>query len=405
MILKNILKSDLSIKIIHSFVGQTSFTLLSFLLTFVIARFFGAELFGKYTYIVTMVMFLSTFVKVGMDSSLIYFITKDGIKYISLSFFISLILSIVVSLATLLISDNPDLKKVIFLVFIIACQDIFLGVYSAYAKIKNYFIIKSFLAVGFQVILVVISYYFLNPSLFVLLSGFAISNIVSLFVFTISNKRKFKKINFSKEFVKYSIPMMFTSMMGVLMNRIDIIMLGNMGSMNEVGVYRVVVQIATITSLIMSVFNIAFAPKIAQLYNQNNITELKRIYIRSTRILFLLGICTLALIFLFSQTFLRLFGEEYVFASETLLIRSIGQFFTIAVGSVGFLLSMIGKVNLQLYRITIAALLNICLNYILINKYGINGAAIASMFALFISSITGYLFVKKEFGIKVYKYF
>jgi O-antigen/teichoic acid export membrane protein len=350
-------------------------------------------------------MFLSVFVKAGMDNSLIFFITKKETNYISLSFFIAFVLSVVVAITSFMLIDDKDLNYFLFLVFIIASQDIFFGIYKANGKIKNYFILKSTIVICFQILLVLFGHYFLIKNLFFLLLAFSIPNALAVVIFTIKNISKFEKILFSKDFVKYSIPMMFTAMMGILMNRIDILMLGNMVDMAEIGVYRVAVQIASLSALIMGVFNIAFAPKIAALYHQDKLSELISIYTKSTRILFLVGACMLLLIYFFDTYLLQIFGDEYVYANTTLLIVSLGQFFIIAVGSVGFMLSMIGKVNLQLYRVTLAAIINVILNYLLIAKYGINGAAIASMCALFISSITGYIFLKSVLNVKVFKYF
>lgn len=403
--LKKLFESNFFKNILNSFFGQTSYNFLSIFLTFIIARFYGAELFGRYTYITTLLMFLSVFVKAGMDNSIIFFILKKEKNYISLSFFIALFLSFVVAITSYLLIDDKDLNYFLFVVFLIASQDIFFGIYKANGKIKNYFILKSTIVVCFQILLVLIGHYFLLKNLFFLLLAFSIPNALAVVIFTIKNISKFEKILFGKDFVKYSIPMMFTAMMGIFMNRIDILMLGNMVDMAEIGTYRVAVQIASFSALIMGVFNIAFAPKIAELYHQDKLSELINIYTKSTRILFLVGTCVLLLIYFFDSYLLQIFGDEYINANTTLLLLSLGQFFIMSVGSVGFMLSMIGKVNLQLYRVTLAAIINIILNYFLIPKYGIIGAGFASMCALFISSLTGYIFLKSVLSIKVFKYF
>lgn len=398
-------KSSFSYTILQSFVGQSSYTLLSIFLTFIIARFFGPEILGRYSYITTFLLFLSVFIKAGMDNSIMFFIPQKGPNYISFCFFIAFILFVIIGGASFLIIMDQDLSNFLFLSFILASQDIFFGIYKANGQIKEYFLLKTTIVICLQIVLVVIGYNLLLRSLFFLLLVFAIPNTLLVLILVIKNSSKFQEIIFGKDFIKYSIPMMFTAMLGLLMNRIDILMLGNMVNMTELGVYRVVVQISSFSALILGIFNIAFAPKIAKLYSQNKITELVEIYSKSTRVLCILGSCVLLVIFFFNKSLLQIFGDEYIYATKTLLLVSLGQFFVISVGSVGFMLTMIAKPHLQLYRIIMAASSNIILNYFLINKYGINGAATASMIALFISSFVGYLFLKRVLQIKVFKFF
>ena len=102
---------------------------------------------------------------------------------------------------------------------------------------------------------------------------------------------------------------------------------------------------------------------------------------------------------------LRFIGDEFIAAEESMLIRSAGQLIVTVVGSVGYMLTMSGQVNMQFYRILAAVIVNIICNYFLIPIYGINGAAIGSFIALSVSSIIGYALVKKKFNIKLFRIF
>jgi O-antigen/teichoic acid export membrane protein len=59
---------------------------------------------------------------------------------------------------------------------------------------------------------------------------------------------------------------------------------------------------------------------------------------------------------------------------------------------------MTGNQNIYASILFFGAILNVVLNLILIPKYGINGAAIASMSSLIVWNLSMVLVVKKKFG-------
>ncbi len=392
-------------KIKDSFIGYMSFSLLSMFFSFICAKLFGAELFGEYTYVITIILMLSIFVKVGMDNSLIYFIVREGTQYNTAAFFISFFLTIIVVAVIWNVSTNNLLFYALPLIYIIVAQDLFFGMYKAQGKIKEYYIIKIFYNILVQIILLLLFYILFEPTTLWILGAFFIGNTLAMIIYFSKNINSFSSLYIDKSFISYSFPMMFISFVGVLMNRIDIIMIGQFLGNIDVGIYQVSAQIATSISIFIGIFNIAFAPKIAQLYKSKKIDELSLLYIKSTRILAAIGILLLIIIILFSNNILSYFGSEYLTGNNVLIYRSIGQFFVVAVGSVGFMLSMIGKVKHQMYRILFASVINIILNYLLIPFYGIEGAAIASLIALLFSSMIGYYLVYKTFKTKVYRFF
>ena len=67
-------------------------------------------------------------------------------------------------------------------------------------------------------------------------------------------------------------------------------------------------------------------------------------------------------------------------------------------GPAGNILQMTNNQNVYAKSLFVAALANIVLNYILIPIYGINGAAIASMFSLAIWNILMIYEVRRKFG-------
>ena len=93
-----------------------------------------------------------------------------------------------------------------------------------------------------------------------------------------------------------------------------------------------------------------------------------------------------------------LFGQEFKVGVTAFIFLSFGRLISSFSGSVGNILQMTGNQNIYGFILLIGALLNVVLNYMLIPKYGINGAAIASMSSLIVWNLGMVLSVKKKFG-------
>jgi O-antigen/teichoic acid export membrane protein len=101
---------------------------------------------------------------------------------------------------------------------------------------------------------------------------------------------------------------------------------------------------------------------------------------------------------LFRKSILNLFGAEFIEGEIVLIVFSIGLLFNAMIGSVALILNMTSYQK-ELRTITlISAALNLVLNYILIKKYGINGAAYASIIAAVFLNVSCAILVKNKLG-------
>jgi len=108
------------------------------------------------------------------------------------------------------------------------------------------------------------------------------------------------------------------------------------------------------------------------------------------------------LIVVFSEFVLDIFGNEFEIGKNTLIILAIGQFINAVSGSVGFLLNMTGKQRIFKNIFLIAVIINVVLNFILIPKYGMVGAAIATMISVAVWNIVSVVYIKLEFNIRTF---
>ena len=112
-------------------------------------------------------------------------------------------------------------------------------------------------------------------------------------------------------------------------------------------------------------------------------------YIKNYMKLFaMISLVCIAFIHFFGATILSFFEKDYSTYQQTLMILTIGVAGILTVrGIFGNLLSSIGKPHINFITTSIGLLLNIILNYYLIPKYGILGAAITSAILMWFTGI------------------
>lgn len=202
----------------------------------------------------------------------------------------------------------------------------------------------------------------------------------------------------SKELLKTSIPLLFVSMTLILSSSIDTIMLGWLSNITQVGYYTIALQLALFTGFFLQVANSVIMPKIASLYSEDKLKEMKIMIQKVTRFLIVIGLFSV-LIFLFvGKPLLSLWGTEFENAYSILIILTIGQFFNVASGPVMSILMMCNYEKILRNITFISLLINVILNYLLIKVFGADGAAAATSLSIAIVMIISTWFVKKKLG-------
>ncbi len=205
-----------------------------------------------------------------------------------------------------------------------------------------------------------------------------------------------------RELFDISMPMLLSSSMFLVMGWADTIMLGIFRSEREVGIFSVALKISTVTSLTLMAINSIAAPKFAELYSKGDMDGLQGIVRQSTRMIFWTSVPVLLCILLFPKIILGIFGEEFEAGVYALLLLAAGQFVNAISGSVGYLLQMTGNQKLFRNIILIAVVINIALNALLIQRYGINGAAVSSMISMIFWNLAAVFSIKKLLGLRTY---
>jgi len=175
------------------------------------------------------------------------------------------------------------------------------------------------------------------------------------------------------------LPLSTVAGMQLINSQVDLVLLGFLGSAEDVGVYRVATTLALQVSFVLTVVNAVAAPKFARLYREGRLDELRRVNRVGAAAAFAVGAVVFGIYALFGKPLSSLaVGPAYVGAFVPLMVLSGAHLVTLWAGTTNVLLNMIGRERDVMTAALVATAVNIALNFILIPRLGILGAACSS---------------------------
>ena len=216
-------------------------------------------------------------------------------------------------------------------------------------------------------------------------------------------KYKVKRTFIPKQLLKTSLPLLGSTLAAIIVTNADVIMLGWLSSTKDVGLYAVAARLALLSSFFLQVTNASVSPKIAALYENGKINELEKMVQRITKGLGLLGLLQVIIFIVAGKLILSIWGTEFTNAYWILIVLGLGQLVNISTGAVGLLLIMCGYEKIQSRIAIIFMFLHLVLIFILINKYGAIGAAVATAITISLQNLIRLYFIKRRIGISTWR--
>jgi len=418
--LKELIQGSLTFLILRIFGMMVGYTF-----TLIVTRNLGASAWGIFALSFTVFQITSVIGKLGLDTALLRFIAqynaqrkvktakyiylKSIIVIIPLSFLLSVFLYYLSPLLAEKVFGKPHLASYFKLMSFALIPFVLLSINSeslrAFKKIKEYITLQNLLPFLCAFIFFSIFFYILHiKNIKVIIIAYILGIGVSFFIsFLLLNKEfsnkngELEKISL-RQILSVSLPMFLSSSLFMVMSWTDTIMLGMWRTEEEVGIYNVAVRLSMITSFTLGAINSIAAPKFAEFWGKKDLEGLKKVAQQSTKLIFWTSAPVLVLYLTFPEWFMGLFGEEFKTGTLALMFLTTGQFVNAASGSVALILGMTGKEKFASYVILIATIINFMLNFVLIPKLGINGAAVASMVGLMFWNIIFLIYIYKSYG-------
>lgn len=199
--------------------------------------------------------------------------------------------------------------------------------------------------------------------------------------------------------LKESYPMALTSMFIIIYYKIDAVMLSYMRSDTEVGLYSTASALAFGVVFIAGNFQQAVFPALTKLY-MNEKDRLGHVYRESFKYLGMLGMpLAVGLCVLAPRIIMLVYGERYLEAAPAMQVLTGAMLFMFVNGLMGYMLIAVDGQKIFMKIVAAGALLNVVLNIILIPRYGITGAAVATVVAEANANIACWIVLKRVYKI------
>lgn len=379
--------------------------------TIAMGRYLGPIKFGVLNYVIAYVGLFSTLAYLGLNEIIITEIIKfpENIYKIKgtvflLILFASLITILLISIS-LLFQSNDSTTKVYILILSLSLlfQPFYVIDYYFQSQVlSKYSVSSQFFSLifisGLKLFLIYIDASLKYFVIVALLESLLISLGFVVIYFKKSNN-KFSSWTFEfslgKKMLQKSWPIILSGVSIAIYMRIDQLMLKNILGFEAVGNFSVAVRLTELWYFVPMSIGSSFFPALINAKKLNEELYNSR-FMKLMSIMVLISL-SITIITLFFSKFiiLKLYGISYIDAVQVLNIYIWASVFVFlgVVTSKWYIIENLNKISF--FRSVFGAIVNIVLNYILIPKLGINGAAISTLISYSVQVYFSNLLFKK----------
>jgi O-antigen/teichoic acid export membrane protein len=409
------------------FLARSLAMVLALLANVIVAKYYGAKTVGGLALLTTFLTISGLFVTVGLNTSLLRLIPEQlertnfhGARAIFLAslkisfvtgFLVSLIAWLNIPFITNKFFKSNEMEQLLYtsvLLIIVMNISAINGVAIRALKETQIFAALQLLTPLFGItFLVVTTFCFYNPfnpfyTYFMsLIIGCIVSTFIVLRLFGCKESLSRQQSDLgcrSLGVFRTSLPMFLSSALYLVVSQTDVVMLGAMTKPEDVGVYIIMMKLGLGVNFILMSINMVLGPKFAELYSRDDMQGLISVAQKSSKLIFYCTAPFLSILIVFGKPILGFFGEDFIGGYTALIFIALGQFVNSICGSVGYFMNMTGHQKIFCRIVFLGALLNIVLNLLLIPRYGITGAAIASLLSVCLWNIVTLVFIRNKFG-------
>lgn len=386
--------------------------LLQFFVGVKIANYYGATLFGQYSYAISLVAFSNIFFELINSRVLKKYYTKENFNILvfNTNFFKNSI-AIILFFIPIIYKFFYKIDDTLFCLLLLLCLDNVLM--TATSGIENFFEYKleaKRIVISNNIVKIIS--YFLQYICMILNKGIIFIAIVrcigslirviilkyqynSSYLGKLENKSVKLDIKLIVKIIDESKYLWFSFVSFLIYTQTDRLMINHYLGVEEVGVYTIGMQLSSILAILIGPIQNSLFPKFLELYRDDYQKYYNFYKLTNTIITQFYLIITLISIIVVKYTFKYVYSSQY---DGAILIYSILAFsvFIKANGSLQTSHMTIKNITKKsFYKTLVSLILNIILNILLIPKYGINGAAIATLITQFIALFLIDFFIKE----------
>ena len=382
----------------------------------------GQESFGFLNYVLSVIAILGALVSMGMQNVIVKYLVskKSGLAGQSIVLTViytqaltALFIYLILFLSVFYLFNVENVYVYLLLGVLIVCRpsDVFKYWFESNLKMKSVVMVENIIFVLFSIvkILAIENGFGVTGIAFIFALEYVLSAIGLMVVYALKREDDFE-VRFNRGFVltvfRSSWPLLVSSVAWVGYIKIDQIMVGIILGDVELAYFAASSKIVESVYFIPAVIISSVYP---YLFTAGTGSDVKG----KSQILYSVltwpVICIVAIISLFSDDLILLiYGGDYSSSADVLVVQMWCLMFVAFTIATGRYLVEVGQAQLIMYRHLTGLFLNILLNFIFLNAWGVIGGAIATLTSLFVASVLLDLLNKKTrflFGQKIRSFY
>lgn len=394
--------------------GTFAAILFHFLSIMVIVKHISKEDFGLYMLILAVIHFLRILGGLGLDITLVKFISGKSdreskeafLSIIVVRIGVALLLSALIYLFGrffVFLFDATLSRYIIFLplLFILTSfKELFFYLFQALFLFRKYAIINILSAgLKFLVIILLLHINRLDLDGLIYLEMIApFATLIAIFFFVPFEifKQVGLKLQTLKSTVRFALPLYLNNLLTFVYNRTNIFMIGALLDPIGVAYYSVAGKIAEGFHRMFSSFIMVYFPSLSRLFSEKQNEDAEKVMNKSLVYLSIGGIFLALLSFLFRDGIIRLvFSESYLECTMAFALLMVDFQITIVSYTMGYSLVSAGYSSVPVKVNTVASVVNIAANFVLIPKFGFVGAVYSRLIMNVIAQFGNYFYLVK----------
>jgi O-antigen/teichoic acid export membrane protein len=200
-----------------------------------------------------------------------------------------------------------------------------------------------------------------------------------------------------KETLRFGLPLLPSLFACWLIDFSDRYFLTRMTTLEQVGIYSVGARVSSIIILFSTSFQMAWFPYALSIQHDS---DAKKRYSRGMLLFVCAALAGATAITVFARPILVVLAQPKYYAAQKvigLLVLATVAYGAYLIANIGLLITK--KTTLSSFSIAMGALLNIGLNFLLIPRFGMTGAAVATLAAYFAAFVLLYSFAQKYYPV------
>ena len=399
-----------------------------------IVRYLSQSAYGAFAYALAVVAIVQTLATFGLDRAITRFVPiyqeqKEYSKLfgtVIMVFTVMLTLGLTVALLLNIFSayvgeaffiDQQALALLLIMIFLAPVQAVdqsIIGMFAVFASPKAIFFRKNVL--GPLLKLGVVGLLILGGGdVFILAWGRLAVGVVVVLIYVVFLIRLIRSLEFYKgmqlrsmsfpfrEVMSFTIPLLSTDLLFMLMNQMDVIMLKHFQGTLDVAALRAIQPTAKMNQTVLTSFGLLFTPLAARLFARNNPKAINDLYWKNAVWIAIASFPVFVVTFsLAGPLTILLYGERYADSAVYLALLSFGYYFNAMLGQNGLTLKIFGKLRYSVTLNIAAGVANLGINWVLIPRYGALGAAIGTTATLVLHNIFKQAGLRLGTGINIF---